>query len=95
MLQFPNIYKRLLIYTLISNKFPLQCSEIIWWLIQLSEVPVEIKYHEDGYIKCQLISYGVKGRRTKSYKSLQPRNVYEEQIVERFLELIIMIGSGE
>jgi len=95
MLQFPNIYKRLLVYTLITNKFPLQCSEVIWWLIQLSEIPIEIIYHEDGYIKCQLISYTVRGRLAKAYKSYQPRNSYEEHIVESLLKMILMTGMGE
>lgn len=95
MLQFPNIYKRLLVYTLLTNKFPMQCSEIIWWLIQLSEVPIEIRYVGDGYIECSLVAYTLTGKRSKACKEFQPRNQYEQHIVESLLEFIVRHGVGE
>jgi len=88
MLPITNIYKRLLVYTLISNRFPVQCSETIWYLIQLSELPIEIKYLEDGYVTCQLVSYHENGRRIKQLTPFKPRNTRENQIVETFLQMI-------
>lgn len=89
MIQISNIYKRLLAYTLVTNKFPIQCSEVIWYLIQLSELPIEVCYMEDGLIECKLVSYSATGRRIKGYGSLKPRNTREEQIVETFLQMIM------
>ena len=82
MIQIPNIHKRLLAYALLTNKFPVHYSEPIWYLIQLSELPIEICYNEDGYIKCKMVTYN------NSYYDLQPRNLREEQIVETILKMI-------
>jgi len=88
MIPITNIYKRLLAYTLITNSFPVQYAEPIWYLIQLSELPIEIRYVGDGFIQCDLVTYNTNGRRIRSYKELQPRNVKEEQIVETILKMI-------
>jgi len=87
MIPIVNIYKRLLAYALITNKFPVQYSEPIWYLIQLSELPIEIRYDEN-YVKCQLVTYSIDGNRINPYKELQPRNTREEQIVESILKMI-------
>jgi len=50
MIPITNIYKRLLAYTLVTNKFPLQCAEPIWYLVQLSELPIELQYTDEGFI---------------------------------------------
>ena len=87
MIPITNIYKRLLAYTLIANSFPIQYAEPIWYLIQLSELPIEI-HTNNGFIQCDLVMYNINGRRISSYKELQPRNVREEQIVETILKMI-------
>ena len=92
MIPITNIYKRLLAYTLVTNKFPLQCAESIWYLIQLSELPIELQYTNEGFIKCRLVSYAPSGKRTHAFKELQPRNPKESQIVETFLQMIYNTG---
>jgi len=91
MIPITNIYKRLLAYTLITNKFPLQCAESIWYLVQLSELPISLHYTDDGFIECRLVTYNVHKKRVKEYKNLQPRNAREEQIVSTFLQMIMSV----